>query len=123
MNCLRVRNLSEKRPKWLLYIEKDVIDIRDQIATIERRLVNLTRSNRELLRYNEKLITYLAITLSIVQVPRVKIEQLYKEWDEIIQLARRRGITPLEILKDLEKKGTLPPALKEIRENIKMIQV
>lgn len=98
--------MSEK-PTHIEILEKEIITVQNRVKRIEERF--------------SKVVSYFALMLIVGVIDLNKMDSFKKELGEISDLARTRDLSIIEMVLDLQKKGTLPPALNEFVRQIENI--
>lgn len=93
------------------YIAKQVDELRERIA----RIFDILSNHQERL---DKLVNSLPFLLALMGGGRVDETEI----EEVTRLARQKGITPAQMIEELEKKGTLPPSIRKFRKALRTIK-
>ena len=136
-----VFGLSEEKPKWILILEKQIQDVEERLQRVEeglKKVINLMPKRDEALSdLSLKLSKTLADNLGNLYEEFYKFrdsfalyfltrdmtsadrDAFFQEAKEVKTLARKRGISVSQMVEELERKGTLPSKIAELRELLK----
>lgn len=119
--------LSGEVPKGFGLLDREIQDLEERVKKLEDMMRTLPEAEAKniqdaLKTYENNSTEKIALTIALALASQNQdMKSLMDELNEVTVLARRRNKTVSQVIADLDRKGTLPPKLKVLRDGLEII--